>query len=221
MHFVPWWSLLAVALLIGGLVTFALKGKDAADQGMQLLDMVGSEDTGFVEYVSVFKTCYPVTLGVAGGVVAASLLVAGLRLNQRLRREGRTAKQGGRCALACRRRGGGLGVCVCMGLCVCACETAVLADAYLWAVPANPRRLSPPHRRLGQGVLQRAALDLPGAGGVCVPYLGLVPGQPHLPHLLGPWPAGGCVGRRVGEGGSRGGQRTACAWQAQALIFKQ
>lgn len=96
LRFVPWWSLLVVALLTVGIVGFALYGNKVADQSEQLYSLVGGADTGFQTYMGVYKTCWPVTLGVAGGAMFASMLMAATRTNQKLRRAGRSKKTGAR-----------------------------------------------------------------------------------------------------------------------------
>ncbi|GAB4820397.1 hypothetical protein N2152v2_007443 [Parachlorella kessleri] len=93
-HLVPWWALLAVALLVAGIVGFALKGKDAADLSTDLFSFIDSGDAGLPKLTDVFKTGWAVTVGVSSGLAAASLLLAAIRVNQKLRRAGMTKEQG-------------------------------------------------------------------------------------------------------------------------------
>jgi len=89
---VPWLALLSLALLVGGLTIFAIKGKPAADAADALLLALDSpSDEGFPLYMSIYSSSVWATVGVAGAAVALLLLAASVRLDQKLRRAGKYA----------------------------------------------------------------------------------------------------------------------------------
>ena len=95
LSFVPWAALLSLGLLVGGLTLVAIKGMAAADAADQLIQQVGSNvGTGFPRYMTIFRTSVWAMVGVAGAGVAALVLAASVRLDQKLRKAGkyRTAK---------------------------------------------------------------------------------------------------------------------------------
>lgn len=89
MDFVPWLALLALALLVGGVTIFAIKGLPAADAATQLLAALASgTDTGFPLYMEVFRSSVWATVGVAGAAAVLLVVAACVRLDQRFRRDG-------------------------------------------------------------------------------------------------------------------------------------
>ncbi|KAL4435047.1 hypothetical protein ABPG77_003872 [Micractinium sp. CCAP 211/92] len=94
MGFVPWLALLALALLVGGITIFAIKGLPAADAATQLLAALGSAtDTGFPLYMKAFQSSVWATVGVAGAAAVLLVLAASVRLDQRFRRDGNVYSQ--------------------------------------------------------------------------------------------------------------------------------
>lgn len=90
----PWWALLASALCIAGIVTYALKGSKVGSLSMDFFDSIGSSKEGFVQLLDIYNMSFPATLGAAGGVVLASMVMAICRINQKLRKDGKTSKSG-------------------------------------------------------------------------------------------------------------------------------
>ena len=77
-------------LLVGGLTLMVIKGRAAADAALALLSAVQSDTTaGFPQFMTIWNTSLWPTVGVAGGCVFFVLLVASVRLDQRLRKAGR------------------------------------------------------------------------------------------------------------------------------------
>ncbi|KAL4458198.1 hypothetical protein ABPG75_013063 [Micractinium tetrahymenae] len=94
MGFVPWLALLALALLVGGITVFAIKGLPAADAASQLLAALGSPtDTGFPLYVKAYQSSVWATVGVAGAAAVLLVLAACARLDQKFRRDGNVYSQ--------------------------------------------------------------------------------------------------------------------------------
>lgn len=90
LSFVPWWALLSLGLLVGGITLMAIKGPAAADAADVLLGQLSSDTgTGYPKYMSIYSTSVWVTVGVAGAGVAALILGASVRLDQRLRKAGK------------------------------------------------------------------------------------------------------------------------------------
>ncbi len=94
--YVCWGSLLASALLVAGIVLQLIKGDAAKDATQQLLAFAQSGEEGFSKLVSVWASTFIVSVGVAAGLLAATLVVASLRLDQKIRKAG-SCGAGGSC----------------------------------------------------------------------------------------------------------------------------
>ena len=82
---VPWISLLACSFLIVGLGIFLVHGKKAGRKSQALLDAVNSQGRGLSDRIHLFHESYDVTAGFVGGCIVASLILALLRLKQKMR----------------------------------------------------------------------------------------------------------------------------------------
>lgn len=94
MGFMPWLALLALALLVGGVTIFAIKGLPAADAATQLLTALDSTtDAGFPLYMSAYRSSVWATVGVAAAAAVLVVLAACVRLDQKFRRDGNVYSQ--------------------------------------------------------------------------------------------------------------------------------
>ena len=90
LSFVPWWALLSLALLVGGLTIFVLKAGKASDEATALLAAVAADTaTGWPQFMSIYKQSVWPTVGVAGAAIAAVVFAASVRLDQKLRKVGK------------------------------------------------------------------------------------------------------------------------------------
>ena len=86
----PWWALLSLALLVGGLTIFVLKANKASDAATALLAAVAADTaTGWPQFMAIYKDSVWPTVGVAGAAIAALVFAASVRLDQKLRKVGK------------------------------------------------------------------------------------------------------------------------------------
>jgi hypothetical protein len=87
---VPWWALLSLALLVGGLTVFVLKANKASDAATALIAAVAADAaTGWPRFMAIYKDSVWPTVGVAGAAIAALVFAASVRLDQKLRKVGK------------------------------------------------------------------------------------------------------------------------------------
>lgn len=101
--FVPWLALAALALLVAGLVVFAMQAKDAVAAADALLGAVAADaGAGFPSAMAAWDSSIWATVGVGGATCAFLALLAAVRLDQKLRRAGKYGRARGalRCCLA-------------------------------------------------------------------------------------------------------------------------
>ena len=86
----PWWALLSLALLVGGLTIFVLKANKASEAATALLAaLAANTGTGWPQFMSIYKDSVWPTVGVAGAAIAALVFAASVRLDQKLRKVGK------------------------------------------------------------------------------------------------------------------------------------
>lgn len=89
-------ALLSLALLVAGLVVFAIKAKHASSAATDLLAFLASPtDTGFPAYMSAWDSSIWATVGVAGAACAFLVFSAAVRLDQKLRKTGKYGRTKG------------------------------------------------------------------------------------------------------------------------------
>jgi uncharacterized membrane protein YfcA len=70
--------------MMTGLIIYLVHGKKAASKGSDLLALVESNGNGWAHRVKLFGGSYPVTAGLVGGCIIASVMISLLRLQQKL-----------------------------------------------------------------------------------------------------------------------------------------
>jgi len=92
---VPWFAIVSVFLLGGGLALYSIKGKAMYDKNETLLAEAGSSTTeGFPRYMDILSNAWIATVVVSAVCIAAVVLLAALRLDQNLRKLGRRNRSG-------------------------------------------------------------------------------------------------------------------------------
>jgi len=78
-------------LVSTGLIIYLVHAKSAATKSIAVLDLIQSENIGYPHRVHVFAGSYAVTAGLAGGCVLGSIILALVRLRQKLAKEDKNA----------------------------------------------------------------------------------------------------------------------------------